>query len=106
MGMTTSRGGQLHSRTSRTVTDFESGLEVEVPCDPKLGLREQVEKHYSLARRKPGASKKLAPAWTASATQLAQADSGLANLPPTATGRRLSQPRQGSASPLPPRHHR
>ncbi len=36
----------------RVVTDFETGESIEIPCDPKLGASEQVEKFYQLARRK------------------------------------------------------
>jgi predicted ribosome quality control (RQC) complex YloA/Tae2 family protein len=36
----------------RKVTDFETDQEVEIPCDPKLSLKDQVEKFYQSARRK------------------------------------------------------
>jgi len=36
----------------REVTDFESGHQVPVPCDPKLSLKDQVEKFYQHAKRK------------------------------------------------------
>ncbi|MEO7164080.1 MAG: NFACT family protein, partial [Bdellovibrionia bacterium] len=36
----------------RTVTHFESGEPIDVPCDPKLSIQEQVEKFYQNARRK------------------------------------------------------
>ena len=36
----------------REVTDFETGEPVRIPCDPKLGLRDQIEKFYQHARRK------------------------------------------------------
>lgn len=36
----------------RTVTHFESGELMDVPCDPKLSIPEQFEKFYQNARRK------------------------------------------------------
>jgi predicted ribosome quality control (RQC) complex YloA/Tae2 family protein len=42
----------LSASGTRTVQDWETGEETEIPCDPKLGLKEQVEKFYSLAKRK------------------------------------------------------
>ncbi len=42
----------LSAKNTRTVTDWESGAETEIPCDPKLSLKEQVEKFYSAAKRK------------------------------------------------------
>lgn len=45
-----SRSG--NSVTEREVTDWETGEKIKVPCDPKLDLRQQVEKFYQLAQRK------------------------------------------------------
>ncbi|MBS1961657.1 MAG: DUF814 domain-containing protein [Bdellovibrionales bacterium] len=42
----------LSKKGTRTVTDWETGEEIEIECDPKLSLKEQVEKFYSLAKRK------------------------------------------------------
>ncbi len=42
----------LSKMGTRTVTDWESGEEIEIPCDLKLSLKEQVEKFYSLSKRK------------------------------------------------------
>lgn len=42
----------LSANGTRTVTDWDTGEETEIACDPKLGLKEQVEKFYSLAKRK------------------------------------------------------
>ena len=36
----------------REVTDFETGEPVKITCDPKLGLRDQIEKFYQHARRR------------------------------------------------------
>ncbi len=36
----------------RKVLDWNTNTEIEIPCDPKLSLRDQVEKFYSLAKRK------------------------------------------------------
>jgi predicted ribosome quality control (RQC) complex YloA/Tae2 family protein len=36
----------------RSVTRFEDDQRVEIPCDPKLSIQEQVEKFYSNSRRK------------------------------------------------------
>jgi predicted ribosome quality control (RQC) complex YloA/Tae2 family protein len=41
-----------NSQTTREVLDFSSGENVLIPCDPKLDLKRQVEKFYSLAQRK------------------------------------------------------
>jgi predicted ribosome quality control (RQC) complex YloA/Tae2 family protein len=42
----------LSGKGIRIVQDWETGAETEIVCDPKLGLKEQVEKFYSLAKRK------------------------------------------------------
>ncbi len=42
----------LSARATRVVRDWETDAEIEIACDPKLGLKEQVEKFYSLAKRK------------------------------------------------------
>ena len=47
---------------SRRVEDFETGDIVEIPSDPKLSISEQVEKFYSLARRKKTPPRRGAPA--------------------------------------------
>jgi predicted ribosome quality control (RQC) complex YloA/Tae2 family protein len=43
---------ELSPKNTRTVLDWETGAETEIKCDPRLGLKEQVEKFYSLAKRK------------------------------------------------------
>ena len=42
----------LSAKGTRTVEDWETGAATEIACDPKLSLKEQVEKFYSLAKRK------------------------------------------------------
>ena len=42
----------LSGANTRKVVDWDTGEETEIACDPKLGLKEQVEKFYSLAKRK------------------------------------------------------
>lgn len=42
----------LTERNTRKVFDWETEVESEIQCDPKLSLKEQVEKFYSLAKRK------------------------------------------------------
>jgi predicted ribosome quality control (RQC) complex YloA/Tae2 family protein len=42
----------LSPRNTRKAYDWASETEVEIPCDPKLSLKEQVERFYSLAKRK------------------------------------------------------
>jgi hypothetical protein len=42
----------LSASGTRTVQDWETGHPVEIPCDPKLDLKSQVEKFYSAAKRK------------------------------------------------------
>ncbi|MBC7387225.1 MAG: DUF814 domain-containing protein [Cryobacterium sp.] len=42
----------LSSENKRRVLDWETGEETLLLCDPKLSLKEQVEKFYSLAKRK------------------------------------------------------
>lgn len=37
---------------TREVQDWETGASTRIKCDPKLSLKEQVEKFYSLAKRK------------------------------------------------------
>ena len=37
---------------NRVVQDFETGLDIEIPADPKLSLPEQVNRFYAHARRK------------------------------------------------------
>ena len=37
---------------SRQITDYETGQELTIPCDPKLSLKDQVAKFYQLAQRK------------------------------------------------------
>ncbi|MFZ9596002.1 MAG: NFACT RNA binding domain-containing protein [Bdellovibrionia bacterium] len=37
---------------TRSVTDYETGQSVLIPCDPKLSLSQQVEKFYQNAKRK------------------------------------------------------
>lgn len=47
-----SRSGAKEPIAVRAVMDFETGETVEVPCDPKLDPRAQVEKFFSLGRRR------------------------------------------------------
>lgn len=42
----------LNSEMKRSVLDWETGAETLIACDPKLDLKGQVEKFYSLAKRK------------------------------------------------------
>lgn len=42
----------LTEQNTRKVFDWETEVESEIPCDPKLSLKEQVEKFYALAKRK------------------------------------------------------
>lgn len=42
----------LSANGTRAVVDWETGEAVEIACDPKLSLKDQVEKFYSLAKRK------------------------------------------------------
>jgi len=45
--------GKEGSKAFRRVQDWESGEEIRLPCDPKISdARAQIEKYYSLARRK------------------------------------------------------
>jgi predicted ribosome quality control (RQC) complex YloA/Tae2 family protein len=46
------RNPSLSESGTRKVLDWETGEEIEIECDPKLSLKEQVEKFYSLAKRK------------------------------------------------------
>lgn len=43
---------EITARGTRVVNDWETGDPTEIKCDPKLSLKEQVEKFYSLAKRK------------------------------------------------------
>jgi len=45
-----SRSG--NSQTEREVLDYETDEKIKIPCDPKLDLKQQVEKFFSLAQRK------------------------------------------------------
>ncbi|MGK5082389.1 NFACT RNA binding domain-containing protein [Bdellovibrionota bacterium FG-1] len=40
------------SKHFRQVLDFATGEEIQIPCDPRLDAREQVERFFYLARRK------------------------------------------------------
>jgi len=42
----------LSKKGTREVMDWETGEKLEIKCDPKLGLKEQVEKFYGLSKRK------------------------------------------------------
>jgi predicted ribosome quality control (RQC) complex YloA/Tae2 family protein len=44
--------GEPDSRGELHVTDYATGEQVAVPCDPKLSPREQVERYFQLARRR------------------------------------------------------
>ena len=41
-----------NSTTSREVIDYETGDKIKIPCDPKLGLKDQISKFYQHAKRK------------------------------------------------------
>lgn len=43
---------EVNARGERLLTDYATEAQLAVPCDPKLGPSEQVEKFFSMARRK------------------------------------------------------
>jgi predicted ribosome quality control (RQC) complex YloA/Tae2 family protein len=49
MGMLSKSGNSV---LEREVLNFETDEKIKIPCDPKLDLRQQVEKFFSLAQRK------------------------------------------------------
>lgn len=66
---------------ARAVPDYETGRSVEVPCDPKLGPKAQVEKFFRNARRKAERARQARARMQLFSESAARFDEALRGLP-------------------------